>query len=104
MNTYTIRCNVDHVLVVEAESEEHARGQAERTEFSDWNHHPSGFEIKEVSSPARIPKRVRQALRAILEYLWHDEASRYQACKKDERDNHIFSSLLTLDHWLAANT
>ena len=45
MNQYTIRCTVHHVLVVEAETEAEARQQAQHTDFNDWNHYPSGFDI-----------------------------------------------------------
>lgn len=56
----------------------------------------------EEDSPYRLPPPIREALRAVIDYLYDDEAEDYQTLTKSEQDGHIFGYVLTLNRWLRA--
>ncbi|MHC4178633.1 MAG: hypothetical protein ACYSWU_14070 [Planctomycetota bacterium] len=52
---------------------------------------------------AQLPTPVFSALERILDHLWRDEQLHYLSCANDEEQaEHIFSSLKTINSWLAA--
>lgn len=51
-------------------------------------------------SPYRLPPTIREALRAVIDYLYEDEAEDYQTLTKSEQVGHIFEYVLTLNRWL----
>lgn len=54
----------------------------------------------EEDSPYRLPPPIREALRAVIDYLYDDEAEDYQTLTKSEQSGHIFESVSTLNRWL----
>lgn len=51
-------------------------------------------------SPYRLPPLIREALRAVIDYLYNDEAEDYQTLTRMEQAGHIFEHVLTLSRWL----
>ncbi|MCC7316619.1 MAG: hypothetical protein IT419_17650 [Planctomycetes bacterium] len=51
-------------------------------------------------SPYRLPPTIREALGAVIEYLYDDEAEDYQTLTKSDQEGHIFESVSTLNRWL----
>ena len=43
--TFTVRCNVDYFLTIQAENFDEAKRAAEKTEFSGWEKWQAGFSI-----------------------------------------------------------
>jgi hypothetical protein len=53
-----------------------------------------------VKARRRLPEQVAEAMNAILEYLWSDEARNYVNASRAEQVGHIFQEMLTVRHWL----
>ena len=49
---------------------------------------------------ARIPLHVARSMLAILDYLWTDEFTDYQARTRETRNGHVFRDLLTVRRFL----
>lgn len=49
---------------------------------------------------ARLPWHIAQAMEAIVEYLFDDEFTDYQARPKQERNGHVFRDLLRVKGYL----
>jgi xanthine dehydrogenase molybdopterin-binding subunit B len=59
MKHYRVCYKVQHVLVLQAESEAEARRKAQQSAFSDWEHFPRALELEEVPRDSgTIPRRV----------------------------------------------
>lgn len=48
----------------------------------------------------RMPEHVAQAVEAILDYLWQDEAKDYLNQSGEEQREHIFNEMLFVRNWL----
>lgn len=48
----------------------------------------------------RIPLTVLRAIEAIVQYLWNDEFTDYQARTKEARNGHVFRDLLVVRRFL----
>lgn len=48
----------------------------------------------------RLPEHVADAMTAILDYLWLDEARDYLAMSREEQQTHIFNEMLIVQNWL----
>ncbi len=48
----------------------------------------------------RLPVRVAEAMTAVLDYLWHDQARDWLARSEHEQETHIFAAMLTVRQWL----
>jgi hypothetical protein len=49
----------------------------------------------------RPPQRVREALVAVIKYLWNDEYADYlETSPREGRDDHILVALRTVKRWL----
>lgn len=48
-----------------------------------------------------LPTYVQEAIRAILDYLWHDEFADYlETSPREGQENHIFNAIRRVDRWL----
>lgn len=52
----------------------------------------------------RLPDHVADAMTAILDHFWQEEARHYLACSQDEQDGHIFSEMLAVRRWLTGKS
>ena len=50
MFTYVIRCQVEHVLIVEARNEAEARQHLQHASFSDFEHQPQAIRIDKLDT------------------------------------------------------
>ena len=48
----------------------------------------------------RLPDRVADAMEAILDYLWEDEAMDWLTRSREEQSHHVFGHMLTVRKWL----
>jgi hypothetical protein len=48
----------------------------------------------------RLPEHIAEAMTAVLDYLWQDEAHDYLAMSREEQQDYIFSQLITVRQWL----
>lgn len=100
---------------IEAENKGHAHAFACTLKSSDvetWNSPEDFLDIVSVTecdgeggcgdeaSPYRLPPVIREALRAVIDYLYDDEAEDFQTLTKCEQHGHIFGHVLTLNRWL----
>jgi hypothetical protein len=53
-----------------------------------------------MTNPPAIPNEIRQALEQVLAYAMPDEAEDYGNRPPEERDGHIYQSLIVLSRWL----
>ena len=51
----------------------------------------------------RLPDRVADAMAAIVEFFWMDEAKDYLACDEEGQRQHIFNQFLTVRQWLTSH-
>jgi hypothetical protein len=49
----------------------------------------------------RLPSRISEAIEAVLDHFWQDEARDYVASERASQRNHIFNEMLTVRQWLA---
>lgn len=100
---------------IEAENTGHAHAVACALKASDietWKSPEDFLDIVSVTecdgeggcgdedSPYRLPPPIREALRAVIDYLYDEEAQDYQTLTRMEQAGHIFESVLTLNRWL----
>lgn len=48
----------------------------------------------------RLPDQVAEAMKAVLDYLWQEEAQDYLARGQEEQEGHIFLEMLLIRQWL----
>ena len=53
-----------------------------------------------MTHPLPIPSEIRDALDKVLAYVMPDEAEHYANTPPEERDGHIYQSLIVVSRWL----
>lgn len=53
-----------------------------------------------ATSRRRLPEHVADAMHAILDYLWQDEAEDYLLSSLEVQSGHVFQDMLTVRQWL----
>lgn len=53
-----------------------------------------------MTRPFPVPTEIRTALKRVLAYAMPDEAEDYGNTPPEERDGHIYQSLIVLSRWL----
>lgn len=53
-----------------------------------------------MTNPFPVPSEVRDALEQVLAYAMPDEADHFENAPPEERDGHIYQSLLAVRRWL----
>jgi hypothetical protein len=53
-----------------------------------------------MTRPFPVPTEIRQALEQVLAYAMPDEAEDYGNTPPEERDGHVYQSLIVLSRWL----
>jgi hypothetical protein len=53
-----------------------------------------------MTNPFPVPSEVRDALEQVLAYAMPDEADHFENTPPEERDGHIYQSLLAVRRWL----
>lgn len=52
-----------------------------------------------------LPRNVAEEIRRILDYLMDDEAAHYlETSPREDREDHIYPTLVTVDRWLSEHT
>jgi hypothetical protein len=54
-----------------------------------------------TSQRKRLPDNVADAMAAVIEFFWMDEAKDYLARDREGQKEHIFNEMLTVRQWLA---
>ena len=47
----------------------------------------------------RLPEHVAEAIEAILDHFWQDEARDYLARSRSEQEDHVFTKMLMARQW-----
>ena len=53
-----------------------------------------------MDATAKQADGLREAVRTVIDYLWHEEIQDYQWSPQQDRRHHIFETLVRLRSWL----
>ncbi len=56
--------------------------------------------MKSRTQRRRMPNHIAEAMTAVLDYLWQDEAKDYVSRSREDQEGHIFNEMLTVRNWL----